>query len=112
MKELESLENYIVSLGYTIKPASEGAISGISQEESERHAMEEDDDPNFPCWQVITPKGNLFTVSLAEHKQLIKRVKNLIASELKIIEENGYYAKEEKKTPGAANTKDLDCNHD
>jgi len=30
----------------------------------------------------------------------------------KLIEENGYYAKQEKKTPGAANTKDLDCNHD
>jgi transcriptional regulator with XRE-family HTH domain len=113
LKELQTLEKYIAALGYEIKPASEGAISGISQEESERLAMEADADPNFPCWEVTTKEGNTFTVSLAEHKQLIRRVKNLIASELKIIEENGYYAKEKEKTPGAANTKDQGslCDH-
>ena len=110
--ELKALEEYISTLGYEIKIPNIGAISGVSQEESERLAMEQDADPNFPCWEVTTEEGNTFIVSLAEHKQLIKRVKNLIASELKIIEENGYFAKEdqknkEKKTPGAANTKDL-----
>lgn len=107
LKELESLENYITSLGYTIEPASQGAVSGSSQEEAERLAMEADSDPNFPCWDVTPKDGETFTVSLAEHKQLIRRVKNLIALELRIIEEYGYFTKQEKKTPGATNTKDL-----
>lgn len=93
LNELETLENYIVSLGYKIKYPSVGAISGLSQEESEKLAMEQDENPNFPCWEVTTEEGNTFIVSLAEHKQLIKRVKSLIISELKIIEENGYYSK-------------------
>ena len=104
--ELKALEEYISTLGYEIKIPNIGAISGVSQEESERLAMEQDADPNFPCWEVTTEEGNTFIVSLAEHKQLMRRVKSLIISELKIIEENGYFAKEEKKTPGAANTKD------
>lgn len=95
LNELETLENYIVSLGYEIKIPSIGAVSGISQEESEKLAMEQDNDPNFPCWEVTTEEGNTFIVSLAEHSQLIRRVKSLIISELKIIEENGYFA--EKK---------------
>ena len=95
LNELETLENYIVSLGYEIKVPSVSAVSGVSQEESEKLAMEQDTDPNFPCWEVTTEEGNTFIVSLAEHKQLIRRVKSLIISELKIIEENGYFA--EKK---------------
>ena len=106
LSELKSLEKYITTLGYDIKPAFQGAVSGVSQEESERIAMEADNDPHFPCWEVTTKEGNTFIVSLAEHKQLIKRVKSLIVTELKIIEESGYYAKE-KKTPGVAAPKDL-----
>ena len=110
--QLESLENYISSLGYKIKPAFQGAVSGSSQEESERLAMEADEDPNFPTWEVTMKDGRTFVVSLAEHNQLTDRVKNLIKFELQNIEANGYFTKEEKKIPGAANTKDLDCNHD
>ncbi|EOR25322.1 putative transcriptional regulator [Clostridium sartagoforme AAU1] len=108
--QLESLESYISSLGYKIEPAYQGAVSGSSQEESERLAMEADSDPNFPTWKVTTKQGNTFIVSLAEHEQLTNRVKNMIEYELQNIETNGYFIKEEKKTPGAANTKDLDCN--
>ena len=104
--QLESLENYISSLGYKIKPAFQGAVSGSSQEESERLAMEADEDPNFPTWEVTMKDGKTFVVSLAEHNQLTDRVKNLIKFELQNIAENGYFAKQEKKTPGAANTKD------
>lgn len=106
LSELVSLEKYITTLGYDIKPAFQGAVSGVSQEEAELIAMEADNDPHFPCWEVTTKEGNTFIVSLAEHKQLIKRVKSLIVTELKIIEESGYYAKE-KKTPGVAAPKDL-----
>lgn len=105
--QLESLENYISSLGYKIKPAFQGGISGSSQEESERLAIEADSDPNFPTWEVTIQDGNTFIVSLAEHKQLTDRVKNLIKFELQNIAENGYFTKQEKKTPGATNTKDL-----
>lgn len=108
--QLESLESYISSLGYEIRPAFQGAVSGLSQEESERLAMEADNDPHFPCWEVTTKEGNTFTVSLAEHEQLTERVKSLIVTELKIIEESGYYAKE-KKTPGVAAPRIFDCNH-
>ncbi|QUH18700.1 helix-turn-helix domain-containing protein [Alkaliphilus sp. B6464] len=105
--QLESLESYISSLGYKIEPAYQGAVSGSSQEESERLAMEADADPNFPTWKVTTKEGNTFIVSLVEHEQLTNRVKNMIEYELKNIETNGCFTKEEKKTPGAANTKDL-----
>jgi transcriptional regulator with XRE-family HTH domain len=104
--QLESLENYISSLGYKIKPAFQGAVSGSSQEESERLAMEADEDPNFPTWEVTMKDGRTFVVSLAEHNQLTDRVKNLIKFELENIAENGYFAKQEKKTPGACDTKD------
>lgn len=96
--QLESLESYISSLGYKIEPAYQGAVSGSSQEESERLAMEADADPNFPTWKVTTKEGNTFIVSLAEHEQLTNRVKNMIEYELKNIETNGYFTKEEKKT--------------
>lgn len=109
--QLESLESYISSLGYKIEPAYQGAVSGSSQEESERLAIEADADPYFPTWKVTTKEGNTFIVSLAEHEQLTNRVKNMIEYELKNIETNGYFTKEEKKILGAANTKDLDCNH-
>lgn len=94
--QLESLENYISSLGYKIKPAFQGAVSGSSQEESEQLAIEADSDPNFPTWEVTLKDGSSFIVSLAEHKQLTERVKNLIKFELQNIAENGYFAKEEK----------------
>lgn len=94
--QLESLEKYISSLGYKISQPYLGGVSGVSSEEAEEKAMEADNNPNFPCWDVTLDDGQTFTVTISEHKQLIERVKNLIVFELDSIKNNGYFAKKER----------------